>query len=366
MEMSEQNDTAPTEDAGLAAMRAEIAKIQAEESGETAPAPAPATAEPTAPSTNFSDALAAAGIGHNVSPKPEAEAAEPAAPESPPETSEAEPDRSGQEALEAALSGRRKTREEQMAERDAILSRAKDLQLPDSIAKALANNADRKEAEQYLANLESKGQNDAAGQPAAEPSPVPQAGAQPSSELAEIRASLGDALGEETAEVVTRLFENVVARAERAEAAAQSMSNGVVGAKAQDDLMAVAKDLSGQYPEILQGNVIHPVIGQVAADLYGGTGPLAGDVRLSLEAACRLTAGANAAPGQPIPNPATPSPTSHPRQVEFISPEQFAERAAVLAQRHLNDEAAFERELAALEREVAQTNKLAKQRGMTG
>lgn len=320
----------------------------------------------------FGQALADAGIEATVTPKEPAAGEEPAAAPAEAETAVAgaapEPDATGLDALTEAVGKGRMSREEQLASRDKLFQRAEAAQLPPSIAKALANHADRNEVEAYLGRLEGGVQLAPAGQPAAPAPQAPTVGATAPGALAEVQGTLNESLGEGPAQVVIDMIRQANERAERAEKLATQATQSAAHESGARSVMEIAREMSGELPGLLRGDQIDPNIGQVAADLYVGSGPYAGDLRAAMRMAHQTVMGGQQE--QPRQTTSTTPTTTLPQSqvpntgVRRISKDEFSQRAAAVAGKYANQPAEFERQMALLEEEVRRTNEIAAQHGL--
>ena len=279
----ETNDQGAAADAqARAAFDAKLAEIQG---------------QPAAPSEGegFADKLAEAGVDVEVRPKEPEQDVE-AAPE--PAEAPAEPDapvdpevaQEAQEALLDALEGQKpgERRTAKIDRRNEVEAKLVELGTPAAIANSIAHRTKLGEAEKYLADLESRGDNGRAGLDAQAPQGLPTSSATPASELApEVRESLEAELGEVPARAIAEELSRL--RAELAEVRGQAQvsidaTRAQHRAAAQSTLDSAVGELAGRFPGLVRDGVLDPSVGQTAAALLN-TPLVGGDLSKALEMA---------------------------------------------------------------------------------
>lgn len=304
------------------ALADELAAIQAEQQRQQAPGD---------PESSFSDALSAAGIEHTAAPKPSPEASAAPAEESP-----ATPafTTDGLEVAIAAATPTDRRQADSLAIKQDAISRG----LSDEEAHHLAFHTPRQIAKNLLDFRARSVQSTQTAQSASAQVAPPSGGAGLGSTLAEVRSALAEGSGDETATVVASALESMAAEIQQLKGQAQS---SVAAVRSYEDqqlratVSAVASELQGRFPRLVQDGMIDPVVSQDAAALclYGST---KGNWKASFEAAATSAYGPAGEPSRQATSnatagPDTKAPTAARESIDRTKPISGGDMAQMLA-----------------------------------
>jgi len=318
-------------------------------------------AAPEEPQTAFGETLKDAGVDVTVSPKPEPVLEQGApqseqAPEVAPEAAPAAPEATQQvedpfteDGFDALTRNEApgEFRTAAMAESESIEQQAKELGLAPGLARALARNTPRKEAQEFLQQQRDRLQSAPAGQ-SVDPVSAPTGYEAPRFDASEVLRAVEAEAGEATAKAVADLYASVQADAAEAKRIATATAHDIAARQDREQWRAAADGLTGRFPGLVRDGRLNPdqslIQSALALKMHGPDG-IRGNHAASLEAAARMQFG-EAPPSRQsttaTPTPQTPTPGATPQPVgsQPLTGKDAVERMLSIEREHRNNPAA--------------------------